>query len=128
MHHRALELLQSRITPQLRKALDEFDKLVGSAHASVHAREIVEAAYKGRVLHLFLQESAEYQGDFDPVREKLTRHPDLPGQSRDLLNEAAIQVIRHGGTVSVLKSENMPHGVPVCALFRYAEPARTATT
>lgn len=109
MHGRALALLQSRIAPPVRKALDQFDKLVGSGHASTEGQEVVDAAAGGRVSHLFLQESAEFKSYVE-------------SEERDLLNEAIIQVIRSGGVVSVMKNENMPGGAQICALFRYPAP------
>jgi hypothetical protein len=109
MHSRALALLQSRIAPPVRKALDQFDKFVGSGHASMQGQEVADAAAEGRVSQLFLQESAEFKSYVE-------------GEERDLLNEAIIQVIRNGGVVSVMKSENMPGGAQICALFRYPVP------
>jgi hypothetical protein len=117
MHKRALVLLQSYLEGRVQKALGEFDKSVGTGHATSSAREIVKAAHEGRVSHLFLQDEAEYLGSFDEVRQKVKRHEDEP---LDLLNEAAIQTIRHGGNVSVLAAGKMPNGVGVCAVLRYA--------
>ncbi len=120
MHRRALILLQSHTASPVQKALDEFDKSVGTGHASTHAQEIVKAAHEGRISHLFVQDEAEYLGNFDEVRQKVKRHEDALEPRHDLLNDAAIQTIRHGGLVSVLPPAKMPNGVPVCALYRYA--------
>jgi hypothetical protein len=110
MHSRALALLQSRLAPGIRKALDQFDKSVGTGHASARGREILDAASEGRVSHLFVQESAAYRGYFQ-------------GEERDLLNDAIIRVIQRGGMVTLLKSEDMPGRAQMCAVFRYAAPA-----
>ena len=126
MHRRALVLMQSHLASPVQKALDEFDKSVGTGHASTHAQEIVKAAHEGRISHLLLQDEAEYLGNFDEVRQKVKRHEDAFDTRQDLLNDAAIQTIRHGGLVSVLPAGKMPNGVPVCALFRYPAPAANA--
>jgi hypothetical protein len=120
MHKRATALVQSRLDGRVQHALDEFDKWVGTGHATASAKEIVKAAHEGRVSHLFLQDEAEYLGSFDDVRQKVKRHEDEP---LDLLNDAAIQTIRHGGNVSVLTAGKMPNGVGVWAVLRYAAAA-----
>jgi hypothetical protein len=38
---------------------------------------------------------------------------------RDLLNEAVVQTLRHGGDALVLPAKDMPNGAPICAIFRY---------
>ncbi len=130
MHRRALELLRSRPSEAVQKALEGFDKQVGTGHASVHAQDIIKAAHEGRVSFLFLRDNAEYTGNFDEVRQKVKRHDDIIETREDLLNDAAVQTLRHGGTVAVLTGNQIPNGVPVCALFRYSTtvPEMVGTT
>jgi hypothetical protein len=106
----------------VRKLLNDFDKLVGTAHASVHAQEIIKATFDGRVAHLFLQASAEYRGAFDGMRQKVKRHADELDHPRDLMSDAVLETLRHAGTVTVLDAAHMPSGVPVAAVYRYAAP------
>ncbi len=122
MHRRALELLQSQPAPEIRRVLEHFEKSVGTGHGSNHAQEIVKAAFEGRVSHLFLQETAEYAGNFDEVRQKVKRYDDGISPMVDLLNEAVVQTLRHGGDVALLTAKQMPGGVPVCGVFRYPSP------
>ncbi len=122
MHKRALELIQSRPPAAVRQTLEHFEKNAGTGHASSHAQEIVKAAFEGRVSHLFLQETAEYQGNFDEVRQRVKRHADGIAPAQDLLNEAVVQTLRHGGDACVLPGKEMPNGAPVCAIFRYPSP------
>jgi hypothetical protein len=119
MHKRALELLANYRPEAIRKQLDQFEKHAGTGHASSHAQEIVKAAYEGRVAHLFLQESAEYKGTFDDVRSRVKHHEDGITPARDLLNDAIVQTLKHGGEVTMLRAAEMPHGVPVCGILRY---------
>jgi hypothetical protein len=102
MYRQALALVRSVTTGPTHRALEKFDKQIGTGHASSDAREIREAASEGRVEHLFLRENAAVPGD-----------PDLP-------DTAAVETLRHGGDVVVLPQANMPGGLPVCAVFRYA--------
>jgi hypothetical protein len=105
MHRRALAVLRSYVPEPIRKKVEEFDKLVGTGHASTQVEEITKAAYAGRISHLFLRDNGD--------------QPEL--------NDAVIQTLLHGGHVGVLPQEKMPGGAPACALFRYAAPAAQTT-
>ena len=124
MHKRALEALQRQEVATQIPA--DFDKRVGTGHASVHIHEIVPAAWEGRVSHLYLQADAHYAGKFDPVRQQM-KHTSDPLDSEDLIDSAAWQAILHGGEARIVPASAMPNGVPVCALFRYAAPAAAPT-
>jgi len=113
VHRRALELL-SRPAPATVEGLGDFDKKVGTGHASTHIQEIVAAAFDGRVSQLFFQESARYEGTFDTMRQRV-KHSDPD----DLIEEAAYQTIMHGGESRIMPGSAMPNGVAVCALLRY---------
>lgn len=128
IHRRALELLEQREAANGTEVPADFDKRVGTGHASIHIQEIVTAAWEGRVSHLYLQQNASYTGVFDPVRQRV-KHTDDPLESPvDLVESAAEQTILHGGEVKILAGTAMPSGVPVCALMRYAAatPAESA--
>ncbi len=127
MHRRALELVQSQPSLSVKRELEHFEKHAGTGHASSHTQEIVRAAYDGRVSKLFFQETAEYRGTFDEVRRRVKRHGDGSEPMRDLLNEAIVQTLRHGGDVMVLSPKDMPNGVPVCAVLRYPSPELQAS-
>ena len=120
MHARGLRALSTFVPPTIEKTLGELDKLIGTGHASVHAADIVKASHEGRVAHLFLQSSAEYQGNFDPARGKTTHHASNgEGSRHDLMDDAIRQTILHSGHVTLLTGRQMPNGVPVCAVYRY---------
>ena len=106
MYHQALELVRSATIGPALKALGRFDKQIGTDHASSDVQEIVDAASKGRVEHLFLLENGPLAGGADGLSE--------------LLNTAAVQTLRHGGEVQVLPAAKMPAGGSTCAVFRYA--------
>ena len=49
IHQQSLELVQSVTTGPARRALERFDKQIGTGHASADVHEIVRAAPTGRV-------------------------------------------------------------------------------
>ena len=106
MYRQSLELVRSVTTGPARRALERFDKQIGTGHASADAQEIVRAASSGRVETLFLLENGAVPGVIDG--------------GADLLDIAAVQTLRHGGDVQTLPESSMPSGGPICAIFRYA--------
>lgn len=127
MHRRALELLDTTETKSGNSVPADFDKRVGTGHASVRAQEIVAAAQEGRVSHLFLQPDASYMGSFDPVRNRVKHAGEASDSSADLIEIAIESTILKGGEVRILPASAMPNGVPVCALMRYPATQQTAT-
>ncbi len=128
LHRRALALLSQREAEPGAETPEDFDKRVGTGHASTHIQDIVAAAWEGRVSHLYFQRGSTYTGTFDPVRMRVKHTDDPLASPIDLINSAAEQTLIHGGEVKILPASAMPNGVPVCALMRYpaATPAETA--
>jgi hypothetical protein len=106
MYRQALELVRSVTPGPAHRELENFDKLVGTGHASTDVQEIVRAASTGRVEHLFLVENGAVPGAVEG--------------GADLLDTAIVQTLRHGGDVQTLSDTSMPSRGPVCAIFRYA--------
>jgi len=128
MHRRALELLEQRLAEFGSQIPADFDKRVGTGHASTHLQEIITGAWEGRVSHLFFQSTAQYVGTYDPVRQKVKRTDDHLDSPVDLIEGAAWQTLRHGGEVRLLPGSALPNGVPACALFRYPAPGSTISS
>jgi hypothetical protein len=105
MYRQALELVQSTTSVSTHRALEKFDKEIGTDHASADIKEIERAASAGRVEHLFLLENGA-PSSVDGVAEQL--------------DKAAVQTLRHGGDVQILTAADMPSGGLICAIFRYA--------
>jgi hypothetical protein len=119
MHARALQLLERRAESPGSEVPADFDKRVGTGHASIHIQEIVSAAYQGRVSHLFFHANSQYMGTYDPVRQRVKHTVDPLDSPVDLIEVAGFETIHQGGEVRMLPASAMPNGVPVCALFRY---------
>ena len=78
------------------------------------------AAYYGRVESLFVAVDQEQWGSFDPATETLQIHEQGEPGDEDLLDLAATQTLLHGGAVYAVEQAQMPTGVPLAAVFRYA--------
>jgi hypothetical protein len=118
LRRRAEELVQASFEAPLEQALRAYEKL-GPEQRSSDWKEVVKAAYQGRVAHLFLAEGAKEFGAFDNETQTVQQHnPPGPGDE-DLVNAAAVETLLHGGLVDILPPEKAPDGARVAALLRY---------
>ncbi len=88
-------------------------------HASNDLREVVPAAYYGRVATLFVDPDAQVWGQFDPATRRLEVHPQPSPSDEDLLDRAAVQTFLNNGAVFTLSRQQLPGKAPVAAVFRY---------
>lgn len=119
MHARALAVVEPYFEEPLRKALESFES-VAQERRSTTAKEIVTAAWDGRIAHLFLNDTGEYRGWFREATREVKTHEKSDGMpGEDLLNAAAVRTIATGGNVFVLPGSRMPNGAPAAAVFRW---------
>jgi hypothetical protein len=116
-------------------AVDEYRELAGTGRTSTDAGEIVAAAAAGRVKTLLMDDSSGPWGYFDRATFEVTRlcpsqprylrdtmdapeDPDVLECGWDLIDLAAAETVRHGGTVLAYRGEDSPIAGAV-AVFRY---------
>jgi len=118
LHKRALEVIQPYWDKDIEEALAVFEQF-GSERTSLSLKEIVKAAYDGRVLHLFVARGAKEMGNFDEATHRVRTHAEERPGDEDLINAAAVQTINHAGNVFVLPRNKIPHGSQIAAVMRY---------
>lgn len=119
LHKRALEVMHAHWRKDVDAALAMYEQFGGSSRASVGLKEIVKAAYDGRVLHLFVAEGAHHKGNFDDATHRVRAHRQEEPGDEDLINAAAVETLRHAGNVFVVPAGKVPHGSPMAAVMRY---------
>lgn len=118
LHKRALEVIQPYWDKDIEEALAMFEHL-GAERISLSLKEIVKAAYDGRVLHLFVARGAKEMGNFDEATHRVRTHAEERPGDEDLINAAAAQTINHAGNVFVVPRNKIPHGSQIAAIMRY---------
>lgn len=120
LHEKAWEIVRPMIISDREKAAERFQDLVGTGKASAQLDEVVTAAFDGRVDTLFVAETDQRWGQFDPANREV-RHFDEPQNgAEDLLDFAAVRTFMNGGTVYALESDRLPEAAgSVAAIFRY---------
>jgi hypothetical protein len=117
LHELAWEVVRPRFSEAQQKAAAQYRQLAGTGQTSRDVREIVAAAYYGRVETLFAASSAQQWGVFDPDTGQVDLHEGPDGA--DLLEFAAIQTVLHHGTVYVTNPEYIPADADAVSIFRY---------
>jgi hypothetical protein len=122
LHQRAWEILEPIFQEEQQQALDKFLELhhSGSDLASSDKSFAVAAAHYGLVETLFVALGVQQRGSFDPQKNEVEWHKEFQPGDQDLLDLAAVQTLKNGGTVYALEPENMPENTLLAAIFRYS--------
>ena len=91
----------------------------GSELASSELREVVPAAYVGRIETLFVALGLQRWGSFDAKANAVTLHDEPEPGDADLLDLAAVYSLLNGGAVYAVAPEAVPAQVPLAAVLRY---------
>jgi hypothetical protein len=110
--------VRPRFSEAQQKAAARYRQLAGTGQTSRDVREIVAAAYYGRIETLFAVSGAQQWGVFNPDTGQVDLHEGP--ESGDLLEFAALQTVLHHGTVYVTNPENMPDDTDAVSVFRYS--------
>lgn len=115
----AWPVVASRFEADREEALARHARFAGTGQTSSELREIVAAAYFGRVDVLFATRGMRRWGSFDAASGEAREHDEPERGDGDLLDFAAVQTFLNGGTVYVTRPEKVPAGADAAALMRY---------
>jgi len=85
--------------------------------------DVVIAAHDAQIDTLLVASDQQQWGRYDPEARKVDNHPEQRVGDDDLLDLAAEQVYRHGGTVFPLAQAEIPDQRPLAAILRFTLPA-----
>lgn len=128
LHRKGWEVVESVLHERQQQELERFEDLIyqNGDLASDDFHEIIPACAYSRVDTLFVPMGQYRWGRFNPETNTVEVHESQQPGDGDLLNYAALQSFLSGANVHVLRSETMPGGRSVAAIFRY-EADVTAT-
>ncbi len=121
LHERILPLVEPLFGHARQAALEHLRALHGNGDARALAAvpEIVKAARYARIDTLFLPETGEVWGRFEDADDQVVVRAAPDGGDIDLLDQAAVDTMRNGGTVFTLSREELPLGAQAAAILRY---------
>lgn len=119
LRERAWQIVEPSLAQDKIQALNQFVAQRGKGLDSADVKEIVGAACHGRVGMLFLLPGLHRWGRFAvETGEVVLRDEPEPG-AEDLLDLAATETLRNGGTVYALEAGELPGVDCMAALMRY---------
>jgi len=101
------------------QAAARYREYAQTERASHNLKEIIPAAFQGRVESLFIAFDQEQWGTFHPATNTLHVHRVARYRDDDLLDIAATQTLLHSGSVYTVGQAHVPGGGMVAAVFRY---------
>lgn len=116
---RAWEVMEPRFSEARSEAVERYRQLAETDDASGDLREIVPAAYHGRVDTLFVATGVQQWGTYDPDTDTVDLHQRETDGDGDLLDFAAVHTLMKGGTVHIERREEMPGNTLAAAVYRY---------
>jgi hypothetical protein len=119
LHEQAWAIVHPFYQRAQQAAVAQYKQLINSGLASKDIRQIVPAAYYGRIETLFVALGWQQWGAFNPQTNTIHFHGEAEPGDEDLLDAAAVQTLLRGGTVYALKPEKMPDKAPLAAVFRH---------
>lgn len=123
LHERAWVIAEPFFLQAQQDAAAQYRHVAHTEHlshlASNDVKEIVPAAFHGRVAFLFVARMMQTWGTFDADTQVLSVHREMEAGDDDLLDFAAIQTLLKGGSVYVVEPEQVPDQTPLAAAFRY---------
>lgn len=121
LHAAAYDVVRPIFDEVRKRRVERLSALLGSrdAHATLDAGAIVKAAHLGRIETLMLAEGAELWGRFDEATGRISLGDQAAADGKDLLDDVAARVLRHGGAVTILALDEMPKAAPAAAVLRF---------
>lgn len=117
---RAWAIVQPAVERERATALERYQALAGTNHQRTASamRTILAAAFAGQVDTIFVAGDQEHWGRYDATTGQVRRHEQQRRDDTDLLNLAAIETIRRGGTAHVVPSAALPGHDHCAAILR----------
>jgi hypothetical protein len=121
LHEQAWAIVQPLFLAAQKDAAAEYKQLAGtgSEQASGDPKEIIPAAYHGRVETLFVAIGLQQWGTFDPAANVVQLHREVKAGDEDLLDFAAVHTLLNGGTAFAVEPDKVPDEALLAAVFRY---------
>jgi hypothetical protein len=122
LRERAWKLVQPTLDRRRAAVLAKYGNCISQGRASNAIDDILIAASAGAVETLFVDPAEKRWGIFDPAEPTVRIDESLNHDGEDLINLAAVIVLRNRGMVMPMPSGNVPGGGALAAIMRYPFP------
>jgi len=119
LQERAWTLVEPLFRKDLEDAVARYRRYAGTGLALSDLKEVILAAYHGRVETLFVACNMQQWGTFDPETQDIQVAPEAAPEHEDLLDCAALYTFLNSGTVYAAPPDQLPDAAPLAAVLRY---------
>lgn len=119
LHQKTWSVLKPYFSQARERALMRYFELVGTGLASEQLDRVVLAAIDGRIDTLFVDAHRQIWGVVRLDHRDVALQSQATSETEDVLDRAAVETFRHGGTVYVSEQGQIPGGNLLAAIYRY---------
>ncbi len=121
LNEKAWSIMRPRFQESRRVSAAKYRSLrdTGSRLAVNDLKDVVRAAYHGRVESLFVPVGVQKWGRFNTENDEVILHEKEKPGDQDLLDFAAVHCFLNKGTVFAVDPASMPDDTAIAAVFRY---------
>lgn len=119
LQERAWSIVEPLFRQDLEDAAANYRRYAGTGLAVHDLKEVVLAAYHGRVEVLFVACNVQQWGTFDPETQDIHVASEAAPEHEDLLDCAALHTFLNSGTVYAVPADQIPDETPLAAVLRY---------
>jgi hypothetical protein len=119
LYEQAMKVMEPYFNEGMQKALNDFGNKSATALTSNDPKEVIPAAFYGRISHLFIQKDAYLWGTFREDTNELNIATGPGGEAENLADRAVAKTIQTGGEVYIMEKDQMPQKAAMAAIFRY---------
>jgi hypothetical protein len=118
LHKQAWAIIKPHLQKTENNAIAQYKQSLGTGLTSTDVKEIIQAAYHGRIGYLFVTLGLQIWGKFEQGIEHVYL-ADAQAGNEDIVDFATIQTFLNGGSLFALPQEKMPDKTALAAIFRY---------
>jgi hypothetical protein len=119
LRERAWQLILPHYLSRLSDIIARFEVAKANALGSEDVTEVAKAAAAGRISTMLIDADSRITGHFDPESGAAQLDRQHGAASSELLDDLGEHVIRTGGEVVIVPTEQMPTNTGLAAIFRY---------
>lgn len=119
LHKAAWEIVAPHFVRAQSEALETYQQMAATNQAAHTIRQILPAAYQGRVQTAFVTHNQHLWGTFDPETLEVHLAAEETPDTYDLYDQFAVYTLMRKGQVFVVEPGTLPDGADATAIFRY---------
>jgi len=122
LHEKAKKVIDQLKADDLKERKSNFEGLLAKQQASTKIQDVVPSSFEGKIESLFIKENFEIFGRYLKNEHKIEIDSVNKLDNASLINMAAMNTAKAGGSVFILPDDKMPVSeTDICAVYRYNE-------